>query len=123
TKVDVTEKLREQLIGEAELFGDNYCIVDGDMDGIYDNNDRIPPRFRNVSSVVDITAHEIGHILCGSGHPDAGSGVTPLYGSDVTKRLMCSGPFRRENSRLLVKAEWDKADEWLQGRETANSNQ
>ena len=123
TKVDVTEKLREQLIGEAELFGGNYCIVDGDMDGIYDNNDRIPARFRTLSSVLDITAHEIGHILCGSGHPDAGSGVAPLYGSDVTKRLMCSGPFRRENSRLLVKAEWDKAEEWLQGRETANSNQ
>ena len=113
TKVDVTEKLREQLIGEAELFGGNYCIVDGDMDGIYDNNDRIPARFRTLSSVLDITAHEIGHILCGSGHPDEGSGVAPLNGSDVTKQLMCSGPFRRENSRLLVKAEWDKAEEWL----------
>ena len=37
----------------------------------------------------------------------------PLGGSDVTKRLMCSGPFRRENSRLLVKAEWDVAEVWL----------
>ena len=113
TQVDGAEKLREQFIGEAELLGGNYCIVDGDMDGTYDNNDSIPPRFRNVSSVVDITAHEIGHILCGSGHPDEGSGVAPLGGSDVTKRLMCSGPFRRENSRLLVKAEWDVAEVWL----------
>jgi hypothetical protein len=32
---------------------------------------------------------------------------------DVTKRLLCSGRNNNNNSILLVKAEWDKAEEWL----------
>jgi hypothetical protein len=59
-------------------------------------------------------AHEIGHVMVGAGHPDHGSGPAILRGTDHTKRLMCSGDFfTHTGSCLLVKREWDKAEEWL----------
>ena len=59
-------------------------------------------------------AHEIGHIIVGAGHPDELGGPAVLRGTDHTKRLMCSGNFSTHTgSCLLVKREWDKAEEWL----------
>jgi hypothetical protein len=63
-------------------------------------------------------SHEIGHILMGYGHPDDGGGAAPLPGTDPRHRLMCSGHHREITaSKLLVKAEWDKAEEWLKKEE------
>lgn len=59
-------------------------------------------------------AHEIGHIMVGAGHPDQFAGPAVLRGPDHTKRLMCSGNFSTHTgSCLLVKREWDMAEEWL----------
>jgi hypothetical protein len=63
-----------------------------------------------------VLAHEIGHVFCGAGHPDEGGGVAKLPGTDHQKRLMCSGGMNSLGSRLLVKAEWDAAEEWLKNR-------
>jgi hypothetical protein len=59
-------------------------------------------------------AHEIGHVFLGEGHPEQGSGPAPLPGTDHSKRLMNSRT--DSTARLLVKAEWDKAEEWLKNR-------
>jgi hypothetical protein len=63
-------------------------------------------------------AHEIGHVIIGAGHPDdrTGSNLGPakLPGTKHTLRLMCSGETLNNSSRLIVKGEWDKAEEWLQ---------
>jgi hypothetical protein len=62
-------------------------------------------------------AHEIGHIMVGAGHPDELGGPAVLRGTDHTKRLMCSGNLSTHTSScLLVKREWDKAEEWLKNR-------
>ena len=59
-------------------------------------------------------AHEIGHVFLGDGHPDELSGPATLPGTNRAIRLMCSGNGNSPRvSRLLVKAEWDKAEEWL----------
>ncbi len=83
---------------------------------------------------LDTVAHEIGHIIFGDGHPDAGvardllgrptpgpltiqdTGRAPLPGTVMPKRLMCSGLLRRKDgsSRMIVKGEWDAAVEWFQ---------
>ena len=61
-------------------------------------------------------AHETGHVLCGPGHPDNGDGAARLPGTDHSKRLMCSGSNTTTSSHLLVKREWDFAEEWLKNR-------
>jgi len=66
--------------------------------------------------VLETIAHEIGHVLVGYGHPDSGAfpGKAGIEGSDHGRRLMRSGG--RDKSRmgtLLVKKEWDLAEEWL----------
>lgn len=58
-------------------------------------------------------AHELGHVLCGSGHPDESGGVAKLPGTDHSIRLMASGSTGLFGARHLVKAEWDAAEEWL----------
>lgn len=59
-------------------------------------------------------AHEIGHVLVGFEHPDEGGGRAPLKGTDLRRRLMCSGFWREPAiSKILVKKEWDAAEEWL----------
>jgi hypothetical protein len=65
-------------------------------------------------------AHEIGHIMLGAGHPDNESGPAPLPGTNRKYRLMSSTPLSNAASfatrRVLVKAEWDKAQNWLMNR-------
>ena len=58
-------------------------------------------------------AHEIGHIMIGDGHPDQNAGPAPLYGTDRSYRLMNSGYSNVPGAKLLVKKEWDNAEEWL----------
>ncbi len=107
--------------------GANYCIVDGDRDAKSYNLNGVPigpsllPGQRTLDHVIWTICHEIGHVMLGAGHPDESDnptygGVAPLPGTDRTKRLMCSGPNANLNSILLVKSEWDKAEEWLKNR-------
>jgi hypothetical protein len=80
------------------------CWVSGNSSGSYNR----------VDDLLSTTAHEIGHILVGYGHPDDGTGVAPLPGTDHPSRLMCSGLNRSvSNGRHLVKSEWDEAETWL----------
>lgn len=65
------------------------------------------------------TAHEIGHLLFGAGHPSNNpenlQGAAPLPGTNHSKRLMRDGNNNpRGHDHLIVKAEWDKAEEWLE---------
>lgn len=60
--------------------------------------------------------HEIGHVLVGKGHPDqkVQPGPAPLDGTDHKRRLMCSGlAVGLSPGNLLVKGEWDAAEEWM----------
>jgi hypothetical protein len=57
--------------------------------------------------------HEVGHVFCGPGHPDGGTGPAPLQGTDRTKRLMYS---QSASGQRRVKAEWDEAEAWLSTR-------
>jgi hypothetical protein len=70
--------------------------------------------------MLETIAHEIGHVLIGSGHPDlpSGPGPAPLVGTDRVKRLMFSSLTGKKNAgmlstNLLVKKEWDAAEAWL----------
>lgn len=77
------------------------------------NHPTIP---QGAAQVLRTIAHEIGHCLLdngGIGHPDELQGPAHLPGTDVTKRLMCSGNNRRADGTLLVKKEWDEAEKWL----------
>jgi hypothetical protein len=66
-------------------------------------------------------AHEIGHVLVGNGHPNDGTNQFTLPGTAHHKRLMRSGGLNRPDSgHLLVKHEWDAAEEWLQTEEQEN---
>jgi hypothetical protein len=69
---------------------------------------------------LDDLAHETGHVLLGGGHPDdplrSKGGVAWLFGTAHHKRLMRSGRLQHPDAgHLLVKAEWDKAENWLKG--------
>jgi hypothetical protein len=113
----------KEALGFANGFvGENYCIVDADRDAMKHDLDGnptdyyLPEKDRSVLAVVETIAHEIGHIMVGSGHPDDNEGDAPLIGTDRTKRLMCSGLRSSSESKLLVKKEWDKAETWLSTR-------
>jgi hypothetical protein len=62
-------------------------------------------------------AHEVGHIICGLGHPDekvGNRGPAPLDGTDYNQRLMRSGSKGLTLwGNRLVKGEWDAAEDWL----------
>lgn len=77
--------------------------------------------YNNVDEVLVVGGHEIGHLFLGPGHPNDPDfpGVAPLNGTVKTHRLMHSSP--DENSRLLVKKEWDKAEVRLKQLEEKRS--
>lgn len=110
--------VNETLAGKAEVGG-KICIVDGDRDRQtfdIDNNPtgyQQPASLRTIDAVLHTIAHEIGHMIVGGGHPDEGQGPAPLVGTDRTKRLMCSGYNWQIGASLLVKSEWDAAEERL----------
>ena len=80
------------------------CWVLGNKSGSYNGS----------NDVIATIGHEIGHVLVGYWHPDEGMGVAPLPGTKHSSRLMCSGLNRSLlDRRLLVKSEWDEADEWM----------
>lgn len=109
----------ESSLGQADGSGANICVVDGDRDTQtfdLDGNPTgyaLPASDRTAAAVTETIAHEIGHIMIKDGHPDEEGGEAPLFGTDRTRRLMCSGPNRAAEGHLLVKAEWDKAEAWL----------
>jgi hypothetical protein len=83
-----------------------------------------PFRPQNADTISRTIAHEIGHVMIGPGHPDdqidavfglpgKGGGKARLKGTDTTKRLMYSHVRTNLTDILLVKAEWDAAEEWL----------
>jgi hypothetical protein len=103
------------------LFSDNEIL-----DGYNDRNRRIvyvPSQLIGSGAIpqeeiLTIIAHEIGHILVGVGHPDQNDGVAPLPGTTHVNRLMFSdinlkATANALDKNLLVKAEWDAAEEWL----------
>ena len=95
------------ILGQATaLF--NKCVVNVGWTG--------EPFTRPDEDIVHTIAHEIGHLVTGIGHPDLGGGFAKLQHltlADHRKRLMCSGENSTLASKLLVKTEWDKAEEWL----------
>lgn len=69
-------------------------------------------------------AHEIGHVFVGAGHPNIGRepGIAPLAnGLAVESRLMNNAflmnPAKALTRRVLIKAEWDEAEGWLEEEE------
>ena len=65
--------------------------------------------------VIDTISHELGHVFVGYGHPNENGlkGPAPLPDTKHIQRLMCSGGISNMGSRLLVKGEWDEAENWL----------
>lgn len=76
--------------------------------------DPVAIRRRRVTNTI---THEIGHIICGLGHPDQDSGPAPLPGTNHRERLMVSGlPGKIISGTRLVKGEWDEAEAWFKNR-------
>jgi hypothetical protein len=69
----------------------------------------------DVNDMWKLSCGNVGHMYFGSSHPNEtdpiNRGVATLFGTDHTKRFMDS--LNDSNSRLTVKKEWDKAEEWL----------
>jgi hypothetical protein len=103
-------------------FLDNQFTAIPFIDGMANINRRLAVIANGVrltdTEYLDTMVHEIGHILLGEGHPDRGDNRSPLPGTRHVERLMCSGPQRKKDgsSRLIVKQEWDDAENWLSGQ-------
>jgi hypothetical protein len=76
---------------------------------------------RATQQVMETIAHEIGHVMVGAGHPDENSGFAPLLGTDRSQRLMSTLVTRASGAKLLVKTEWDNAEEWLRNRSNGDN--
>ncbi len=92
----------------------NMVFVDGDSHlwGLGRDND---------AELMHTIAHEIGHCIIADGHPDEGGGAAQLSGLSLyshKQRLMVSGSNvnHSKHGNLLVKGEWDAAEEWLKTR-------
>lgn len=68
------------------------------------------------SHAISVLSHEIGHVMAGPGHPDQASGPAPLASVPSAGRRMHSAARYHPDYRLLVKAEWDNAENWLKAR-------
>ena len=75
---------------------------------------------RDYDEVSYTCAHEIGHLMVGSGHPDKylppgnTGGIAPLQSLPLTKRMTrLMAADGTTESKLLVKSEWDAAEQWL----------
>jgi hypothetical protein len=107
--------------------GASYPQVDSELDNrcIVNRREVSGGEDRSEERVIHTIAHEIGHLMVGTGHPDdpinAKRGDAALNGTSLNghplNRLMCSGLRSTPLvSTLLVKKEWDKAEAWLIGR-------
>ena len=80
-----------------------------------------------------VMAHEIGHVLMGTGHADTGDCEAPLFWKSVIPtsarpssdprdhaRLMCSanGASFLKPGQQLIKREWEQIEAWLLNEET-----
>lgn len=61
---------------------------------------------------VILTVATAGELQFGESH----AGPTPLLGTDTSVRLMSGRDARVQGGRLLVKTEWDIAEEWMISR-------
>lgn len=78
------------------------------------------PDYRTKQQVLQTIGHEIGHVFFGYGHPSEYSGgekgPAALPGTHHSSRLMCKGTATTEDSRIIVKGEWDEGYQWLRAR-------
>lgn len=73
-----------------------------------------------IVSLYKTIGDEIGHVLVGYGHPDSSTspGDAEVRDSQHGRRLMRSSRTARVGKgTLLVKKEWDLAEEWLANEE------
>ncbi len=94
---------RSTIAGYWFLNTNAVLVITGDAAGAV----------HGVAKLKDVIAHELGHVMVGEGHPDEGTGAAPLPGTNHAIRLMCGGLRRNPDAKALVKAEWDRADNWL----------
>ena len=100
-------------------------LIDGDLLG------KQGPANELSAQLLDVFAHEIGHVMVGWGHSDEGNCRTVLkwkssfsdakYDRDSrnNKRLMSGGESRKSStpSKQLIKKEWDLIEAWLKKQE------
>ncbi len=103
--------------------GVSKAIIDGSLIEVANLSNTEKPEF-----LLHAIAHEIGHIMVASGHPDQefpekavvlkwdGNGGKDPH---VRKRLMCSGDTAgvRNPGKCLIKKEWDRIEDWLKNEE------
>lgn len=116
---------------------DPRIIVNGDLGTLVpDPIDAQTPGIGNIlpfevaeKMILNVIAHEVGHVMIGAGHPDGVDDITGLNksrgparlpGVDNTQRLMHSFAGPEEARTQLVKAEWDAIEEWLDKQEKLN---
>jgi hypothetical protein len=75
---------------------------------------------RPLETICANATHEFGHVIISPHHPDKDAGPAPLQHTDRTERLMYSGNVLF--NRRLVKAEWDKIEEWAKKMEEDREN-
>ena len=105
-----------------------WGLINRDVKSCWIVGDTGPSRPRTITEVMQTTAHEIGHMLVGHGHPDAkgrsaNRGLAPLPGTNHRERLMYSNEsqglafggsiYNAARSHRLVKGEWDEAEKWM----------
>jgi len=93
----------EEILADGFTADDQTCWVRGSSTEEY-----------NKDEAENVIAHEIGHVIVGKGHPDANGGPAILQGSDDNARLMATRSSSAwTKAKLLVKEEWDAAQQWL----------
>ncbi|WP_367873902.1 hypothetical protein [Luteolibacter sp. Populi] len=115
-KINLVSEYQGRLLQKGGNYGytkgepQNVVYIDGDTDAFDEFLNRDP-----AAEQLHTFAHEIGHVLFGAGHPDQGGGQAPLPGTRHSDRLMVSGGGvrRPDHGKLVVKDEWDKAEDWL----------
>jgi hypothetical protein len=107
--------------------GEGKVIISGDLP----NYIATPPMVPAQILLFHLIAHEIGHVMIGSGHPDQGTGgaslrwnmsfSNPAWRPDPRdkNRLMCSGNYVdfTKPGKQLIKKEWDLIEAWLKKQE------